>query len=173
MKKRSLPYWVSVFHSDLGWMALLGTENGLKQLTFGHPSAQAAKNALDPASVALARVLPSNSKLVKRFQAFTQGAKDDFGDVELDWGAATDFQRRVWRRCRKIPYGATLSYGQLAVGAGSPRAARAVGLCMANNPLPLLVPCHRVVRNDGRLGNYSAPGGVLMKKRLLRLEKPI
>ena len=73
-------------------------------------------------------------------------------------------------QCRRIPYGRTMSYAELAAKAGSPNAARAVGNCMAGNRIPLIVPCHRVVCSDGRLGSYSAPGGTRMKRRLLDLE---
>ena len=80
------------------------------------------------------------------------------------------FQRRVLNQCRRVPCGATISYARLAAKAGYPGAARAVGNCMAGNPIPLIVPCHRVVCSDGRLGAYSAPGGTAMKRRLLALE---
>ena len=73
-------------------------------------------------------------------------------------------------QCRLIPYGQVLTYGELAERAGSPRAARAVGNVMRTNRFPLIVPCHRVVGAAGALGGYSAPTGLKMKRRLLRLE---
>ena len=80
----------------------------------------------------------------------------------------TIFQRRVWAETAKIPFGETVSYGELAARAGSPRAARAVGSAMANNPLPILVPCHRIICSNGGLGGYG--GGLDMKRWLLRHE---
>ena len=72
--------------------------------------------------------------------------------------------------CRKIPYGKTLSYGQLAAKAGRPGAARAVGNHMAGNRTPIIVPCHRVLPSGGGLGGFSAAGGVALKRRLLEME---
>ncbi len=76
-----------------------------------------------------------------------------------------EFRFKVWKACSEIPYGSTISYGALARRAGYPRAARAVGTAMAHNPLPILVPCHRVVTSDGKLGGYG--GGEAMKRELL------
>ena len=89
-------------------------------------------------------------------------ALDDFGQ----------FRRSVLEACRRIPYGATASYADLARAAGSPAAARAVGGTMANNPLPLIIPCHRVLHSDGSLGGFSSPEGCTQKIRLLKLENP-
>jgi len=161
---------VVVFPSKLGWMALIGSGRTLRYLTFGHATAEAAVRAL-PATVSQsARPGDWNRPLVRRLKAYAAGARDDFRDVELDPGPATEFRRRVFCCCRQIGYGQTLTYGQLAAKAGHPRAARAVGGCMAANPIPLVIPCHRVVAAHGRLGGYSGVGGIRLKKRLLELE---
>jgi methylated-DNA-[protein]-cysteine S-methyltransferase len=159
-----------VLPSELGWIALVARAGTLRHLTFGHPSAQAAVTAL-PQEVTDA-ALPGGlgGPLIGRLQAYASGARDEFRDVEVDLGPVTEFQRRVLDRCRRIPYGHTLTYGQLATQAGYPGAARAVGNCMAANPIALIIPCHRVVASSGRLGGYSAIGGVCVKRRLLELE---
>ena len=90
--------------------------------------------------------------------------------VNGDLAGMTAFRRRVLRQCRKIPYGRTATYGQLAVKAGAAGAARAVGTCMATNRFPLIVPCHRVLPVGGRIGAFSAHGGPEMKRRLLTIE---
>lgn len=90
--------------------------------------------------------------------------------VQLDWTAVSPFRRRVLEVCRRIPYGRTASYAELARLAGNPKAARAAGGAMANNPLPLVIPCHRVLRSDGSIGGFSSPCGVSDKERMLRLE---
>jgi methylated-DNA-[protein]-cysteine S-methyltransferase len=108
--------------------------------------------------------------LVQRLSAYAEGRADTFLDVSLDLSHLTDFQREVVTLCRHIGYGKTLSYAELAARAGSPRAARAVGNVMRTNRFPLLVPCHRVVGSAGALGGYSAPDGLRMKERLLRME---
>ena len=161
---------VTAFPSELGWMAVVGRDTVVCQLTFGHPSAAAALRALDGQLLENARCSPWNAPLRRRLQAYAEGQRDDFRDVQVDWGSASKFRRSVLLACRKIPYGQTVSYAELARKVGSSHAARAVGNCMAANRLPLLIPCHRVVCADGRLGAYSAPGGCRMKRRLLDLE---
>lgn len=80
----------------------------------------------------------------------------------------TEFQLLVWRNLRKIPYGETVSYGQLAQRIGSPQAARAVGLANGSNPIPIIIPCHRVIGSNGDLTGFG--GGLAVKKKLLALE---
>jgi methylated-DNA-[protein]-cysteine S-methyltransferase len=82
----------------------------------------------------------------------------------------TEFQRRVWRALTEIPYGQTLSYGELARRIGKPSASRAVGLANGANPLPIIVPCHRVIGSDGTLTGFG--GGLPIKRKLLALEGP-
>ncbi|RJX29014.1 MAG: methylated-DNA--[protein]-cysteine S-methyltransferase [Desulfarculus sp.] len=89
-------------------------------------------------------------------------------DAAVDLSGLSDFSRRVLLACRGIPYGQTASYGQLARRAGSPRAARAVGQVMHNNPVPIFIPCHRVLGADGSLTGFG--GGLPMKEYLLALE---
>jgi O-6-methylguanine DNA methyltransferase len=96
------------------------------------------------------------------------GERVEFGDWPLDMRQATPFQRRVWRAVRRIPWGQTRTYWWVAVRIGDPRAARAIGQAMGANPLPLVVPCHRVIRTGGGLGGFG--GGLEMKRRLLTLE---
>jgi methylated-DNA-[protein]-cysteine S-methyltransferase len=159
-----------VFPSDLGWMALMVAGGAVKQLTFGHVSAAAATKALGQKTPKPTKPGKRHARLVRRLQAYAAGVPDPLRDIPVDLGPTGDFGRRVLEQCRQIPYGCTMSYGELAAKAGSPRAARAVGNCMATNKIPLLVPCHRVVRSGGRLGSYSAPGGTSTKRRLLALE---
>jgi len=173
MKKEEKPYWMVIFPNSLGWFALLGEKGRIKELTFGHPSYRSAKKALSPGILAQARSIGRKPPLVHRLQTYAKGArKDDFRDIRLDLGGLSVFQRRVLALCRKIPFGTRLSYAQLAARVGSPRAYRAVGNCMAGNKIPIIIPCHRVVPSSGGLGSYSAPGGMLMKKRLLGIENP-
>lgn len=90
--------------------------------------------------------------------------------VDVDLSEVPTFQRMVLEACGRIPYGKTASYADLARAVGKPGAARAVGGAMAHNPLPLVIPCHRVVRSDGSLGGFSSAKGIKEKKRLLHLE---
>lgn len=83
----------------------------------------------------------------------------------------TAFCQEVWKECLNIPSGTVLTYKELAQKIGRPRAARAVGTALARNPFAPYVPCHRVIRSDGGMGGYSAPGGITRKKRMLDREK--
>jgi len=182
---------LEIFPSALGWMAVFGVDGAVQHLTFGHDSPAEAWSALaervgiEPLTQARAHG-PKNKSgtngashvhagdwmqpLVRRLQLFAAGAEEDFSDVNIHLGPQTPFQKCVVDFCRAIPAGKTMTYSELAEAAGSPRAARAVGNCMAHNPLPLIVPCHRVVAASGSLGGYSAGEGIRMKLRLLEME---
>jgi methylated-DNA-[protein]-cysteine S-methyltransferase len=137
---------------------------------YGYDTAEAALAALAPERQRDIEIGAWNKPLVKRLQAFTLGKRDDFRDVQLDESGLTEFQRRVLAACRKVKYGQVASYGDLAIAVGAPRAARAVGSVRRKNCVPLIVPCHRILSSGGKIGGYSCPQGVSMKKRLLALE---
>jgi len=111
-----------------------------------------------------------NPRLRQRIAEFCETGTGDFSDVKTIETESTEFAVRVISVVRKIRAGATLSYGEVASKAGSPRAARAVGNIMARNPIPIIIPCHRVTASGGALGGYSSPQGLSMKERLLALE---
>jgi methylated-DNA-[protein]-cysteine S-methyltransferase len=108
--------------------------------------------------------------VLARIARHLETGREDLRDVEVDLTGVPPFQRRILEMLREVPPGATLSYGDLAKRAGSPGASRAVGGAMARNPVPIVVPCHRVVPTGKSLGNYSATGGVATKRALLALE---
>ena len=82
----------------------------------------------------------------------------------------TNFQRTVWKEISKIPFGETRTYKDLAIAIGKPNSSRAVANACGKNPYPVIIPCHRVIRSDGKLGGYSGVGGIKKKKELLELE---
>lgn len=164
---------ITVFATRLGWMALVERGGAVERLSFGHPSEAAARRALPKELLANAEHAAKATRLAARLQAYADGKPDDFADVQLSISYLSPFQIDILEHCRRIPYGATWSYAELARRAGRPGAARAVGNCMALNPVPIIVPCHRVVRADGRLGHYSALGGTATKQRLLAMEAEI
>jgi len=104
---------------------------------------------------------------MERLKGYFSGSRVTFTD-ELDLSHATHFQREVWETTRLIPYGETRNYAWIAEQIEKPQAARAVGQALSKNPLPIIVPCHRVVASDGKLSGFS--GGVEMKQHLLSLE---
>jgi methylated-DNA-[protein]-cysteine S-methyltransferase len=92
-------------------------------------------------------------------------------DLPVDWSAMTSFQRKALQLIFSIPYGEVITYGEVARRLGRPRAARAVGRANATNPMPLVIPCHRVVGSDGGLHGYGGRGGLQTKARLLQMER--
>lgn len=102
--------------------------------------------------------------------ALLRGEARDLSGVTLDMDRVLPFNRRVYEAARAIPSGATLSYGQIATQLGEPGAARAVGQALGRNPFPIIVPCHRVLAAGGKIGGFSANGGIRTKLRLLAIE---
>ena len=155
------------FNTNMGWIGVLGSAKGLLRTTLPQRSAQEAHQLLGD-SVNYATWSPRRFEgLMERFRAYFSGHKAAFPD-RLDLSGATSFQREVWEITRLIPYGETRSYTWVAEQIKKPKAMRAVGQALARNPLPVIVPCHRVLNADGKLGGYS--GGVEMKRQLLFLE---
>lgn len=106
---------------------------------------------------------------LRQIAEFLNGKRRDF-DMPIDWSVMTPFQTRVLRLTYAIPYGQTRTYGEIAAQIGNPRAARAVGRAQATNPMPLVIPCHRVLGSDGKLHGYGAANGIESKAWLLKLE---
>lgn len=162
-----MAYTYTVFDTEFGWMVIVASEQGLCRLTLPQP-------AVDKALVLISDLLPKATantgtfrELVFRLGNFFEGEKIEFPD-ELDLRNATDFQRDVWRLTSSIPYGETRTYGWIANELERPGSVRAVGQAMARNPLPIIIPCHRIVGSNGSLGGYS--GGLEMKRKLLEME---
>ena len=161
--------------TEIGFIGLLLSPRGLRATTLPRPSRDQAlrevaeMGADEPASKAEAGDLP------RRLGALAQGQPLDL-TADIDWdglsqpaaGSMSGFRRAVLEETLRIPAGRTRTYGWLAAKVGRPRAARAVGRVMATNPLPLVIPCHRVVGSDGSLHGYG--GGLPMKAALLRME---
>jgi len=108
--------------------------------------------------------------LIQKVKEYYAGKKVDFTDYQLNLDSYTDFQKKIAQTVRKIPYGETRSYKEAAEAAGFPRASRAVGNTMRNNPLPLIIPCHRVIKSDGALGGFSGKEDNTLKKKMIDLE---
>ena len=115
-------------------------------------------------------VFEETGNFPRQIQEYLSGERTTF-DLEIDWTLITPFQRQVLELQLAIPYGETRTYAQLAAQLGKPRAFRAVGRAGAMNPVPLIIPCHRVVGSDGSLRGYGAPGGIQTKAWLLALER--
>jgi methylated-DNA-[protein]-cysteine S-methyltransferase len=162
---------VEIFDSALGWMAVVGEEGVLSRVLFGYESELAVWRALDLAGVPCGRAVRWHPRLAGQLQDAACGEPQRLDSIELDLSSYTAFACDVLTACRGIPWGRTRTYGELAAACGAAGAARAVGNVMASNRFPLVVPCHRVVAAGGRLGGFSAPQGLAMKRRLLALER--
>ena len=110
------------------------------------------------------------SRCCQQMEEYFKGKRKDF-DLKLDWSGAPDFQQQVWAELIKIPFGKTASYSDIAERIGNPSAVRAVGLANRNNPIAIVVPCHRVIGKAGELRGYFY--GLDTKMQLLRLENPV
>jgi methylated-DNA-[protein]-cysteine S-methyltransferase len=113
---------------------------------------------------------PSVQRTIEGIVQLLQGEAVDFAAAALDMAGVPSFDRRVYEVARAIPPGATLSYGDIAAHLGAPGEARAVGQALGQNPFPLVVPCHRVLAAGGKVGGFSAHGGIATKLRLLSIE---
>ncbi len=156
--------WV-VYLADtpVGPLKLSFSDRGLAALEFaGEGGALQPKGDLPPAHLA-----PIIERTKQELTAYFNGAPTDFAALVLD-PQGTPFQLRVWQELRRIPRGKTISYGELARRVGNPKASRAVGQANGRNPLPLIVPCHRVIAADGGLGGFSS--GLDHKRWLLHHE---
>lgn len=155
-----LAVYYSRMESPIGNLLLAATERGLRYVYFGDALPKSKKWEVWIESPQLLR--PYEEQL----QAYFRGELREF-TCKLDL-AGTEFQKKCWSALLRIPYGKTRSYAEIAREVGSPRAFRAVGQANHNNPIPIIVPCHRVITSNGTLGGYG--GGLEMKRSLLKLE---
>jgi methylated-DNA-[protein]-cysteine S-methyltransferase len=154
--------------SPFGPLLLATTRRGLVRV--GLPNQDADELLADLADRVSPRVLEAPAELddARRELDLYFGGKLDRFDLPLDWRLSGGFRRRVLRAIDRIPYGQTRTYTEMARRAGNERAVRAAGSACGSNPIPLVVPCHRVLRTGGALGGYG--GGLPMKQSLLELE---
>ncbi|WP_028267929.1 methylated-DNA--[protein]-cysteine S-methyltransferase [Arthrobacter sp. MA-N2] len=154
--------------SPIGHLLLAATERGLVRVAFDVEDHDAVLQLL--AEKLSPRILFSPARLdsaARELDEYFAGSRRSF-DLPLDFSLSRGFRLSVLEHLPRIAYGHTESYAQVALAAGSPRAVRAVGSACATNPLPVIVPCHRVVKSDGSFGNYL--GGTAAKRTLLALE---
>ena len=161
-----------IFETKWGYFGLAGTESALCRTLLPEPNSQKIETRL-------LKNLPDAQfdenffkALQKQITAYFEGSCVNFSpDIPIGLDGFRGFSRKVLTTCRSIKFGRTISYSGLAKKASRPAASRAVGNALAKNPLPLIIPCHRVIRTDGKMGGFSAPGGISLKKRMLALER--
>ena len=161
--------WV-VFRGPFGWIGVAATEQGICSVVLPKKDNSAVLRELgyEAADVSSGpAVSPALAKAVKLLKRYFAGESVSF-DVPLDLRYYTPFQQAVWKAAAAIPAGETRPYAWIAKRIRNPKAARAVGQALGANPMPIIIPCHRVISAAGTLGGYS--GGFGMKKKLLELE---
>jgi len=162
----------AVFPTELGWMAVLRCELKVSRIILPGSSRSEdvarAHRALGRSFPEMREVSPKAfGSLPERLVSYMSGEQATFDD-DVDTSTWTAFRTRIWEATRLIPYGETRSYGWVAATAGQPRACRAAGQALHNNPLPIIVPCHRVIGADSSLTGFGS--GIELKQRLLSLE---
>jgi methylated-DNA-[protein]-cysteine S-methyltransferase len=168
MNKEKVKVAIDSCPTAWGWVGIASSPSGLLALTLPKPIQEMAlKQLFERWGKEQLYNDPKLDGLKRKLQYYFDGQRVLF-DEPLDLRETTAFQRQVWLAVRDIPYGETRSYGQIARQVGSPGAARAVGQAMAANPLPIIVPCHRVIGSDGNLRGFG--GGLDLKHRLLEME---
>jgi O-6-methylguanine DNA methyltransferase len=166
---KSPQVFYTVFPSPMGKIGLAATSKGICRLSYYLPGKSAfvemLKESVHPNPVHKPEMFVD---LVDQFDQYFAG-KLDYFKCDLDLGLGTEFQSKTWKKLTTIPYGKTRSYHWLAKSVGKPLACRAVGNANGKNPIPIIVPCHRVIRKNGDLGGFT--GGLQFKRFLLNLEQ--
>lgn len=173
----------TIFETEFGYCGLLGSGNGVFRASLPLPDCCKAEIYLLVGITSITRDNEFMPKLQEEIRSYFLGKFVDFSRYQhsfFDLAAendghswkSTSFGRNILHACCKIPYGETVSYGQLAKSAGHPKAARAVGNIMGKNPLPIIIPCHRVIKADGACGGFmrNSPGATQLKAAMLNLE---
>lgn len=155
--------------SPLGSLMLAETERGAWGFVFGVSRADFLDLLLERGEYGSARWQDTPNPTLVQVAAYLAGERRNFS-IPIDYSGLTDFQVQVYRAVLAVPYGETATYGQIAETIGRPMAARAVGAANGANPLPLIIPCHRLVGADGGLHGYGGAGGLKTKRWLLDLE---
>lgn len=162
----------ALFDTAIGTCGIAWHATGIVGLNLPEASAVAMRKRMQARFAAAAEAKPDKhvKAAIKHITALLQGKQTQLNHLELDMQGVPEFHQRVYALARQIPAGSTLSYGEVATRLGKPGAARAVGQAMGRNPFPIIVPCHRVLAANGKLGGFTANGGVDTKQRMLQIE---
>lgn len=160
----------AIFNTALGEFGIGWTETGIARLQLPGLERADLEARINRDGARPGEVPGEIEALMCRIEDYAEGAEIDFSDVPLDVGGVSEFNRKTYLLLVTIGWGQTTSYGALARQLGDVNLSRAVGAAMGSNPVPLIIPCHRVLASDGKPGGFSAPGGALSKIRMLELE---
>jgi methylated-DNA-[protein]-cysteine S-methyltransferase len=166
----------AIFETLNGFAGIVWSPKGVSGFSLPASSRAAAEHAMRRRAPSAIEAEPSApiARIIADARRYFQGEAIDFTDVPLDLAPQEPFFARVYAHVRSLRWGETTTYGAVARHLGAePQAARDVGQAMASNPVPLIVPCHRVLAAGGRIGGFSAPGGSQSKARMLELEQAL
>ena len=155
--------------TPLGVIWLGVTQNGLASISFSEKQSDYEEELAGRGYEQITTDYDCANAFSSQIQEFLHGERRQF-DLPIDWSIMTPFQQQVLLATQAIPYGETRSYAQIAAQIGKPKAARTVGRAQATNPIPLVIPCHRVIGSDGKMHGYGGRGGTRTKAWLLALE---
>ena len=162
----------ALFDTPIGACGIAWTARGVAGLQLPEATADATRARLKrrwPEAIESAPP-PGIGRAIERVLGLLRGEASDLAGIPLDLEAAPEFHRRVYEVARTIPPGRTMTYGEIARSLGVPHEAREVGQALGRNPVAIIVPCHRVLGADGKMGGFSANGGVSTKRRMLEIE---
>lgn len=160
---------LTAFDSPIGWIGILDCDGTLQRVKIGLVDQAQLLQAFAEYEIGPSRPTGGRLEIKRRFERLLSGKPDDLLDIQIDTSDLTEFQQSVVDQCRRIPFGKTVSYGELASLSGRPKTARAVGTVMRKNRFPLVVPCHRVVSAAG-IGGFTAAQGLTTKRILQAIE---
>jgi methylated-DNA-[protein]-cysteine S-methyltransferase len=162
----------ALFDTAIGRCAIVWSARGVAAFGFPEGSEQATRKRIAKRHPSAHEASPPADiqRVIDDIVALLAGEPRDLSAVAIDTDGMPEFNRRVYEIARSVPPGATLSYGEIAERLGDRALARDVGVALGQNPIPIIVPCHRVLAAGGKMGGFSAPGGVRTKLRLLSIE---
>ena len=166
-----MPLYYTLIPTTLGPLGLGWSDAGIRQISLPEATAEATAARLEAKGYKKRRAIAKElDHSAKRIAQHLRGRVVDLNEVVLDLAHLPETRRVIYSTLRRVPAGTTLTYGELADRAGMPGTQQSVGTAMAENPCPVVIPCHRVLPAGGRLGNYSGPGGAVTKAQILRIE---
>jgi methylated-DNA-[protein]-cysteine S-methyltransferase len=162
----------TLFQTAIGWCGIVWSPRGIAGVQIAEKSEQAARNRVVRRYPGVHEAVPPANvpRVIADIVALLIGEPKELSHVTLDLDGVSDFNRRVYDVARTIGPGATISYGEIAARLGDRTLARDVAQALSQNPFPIIVPCHRVLAAGGKMGGFSAPGGVRTKLRMLSIE---
>jgi methylated-DNA-[protein]-cysteine S-methyltransferase len=162
----------AIFNTPIGACGVAWNAHGIAGLQLPEATAEKTRTRMRRRWTGATEALPPPTvqDAINRVQTLLKGGAVDLGDVQLDLEAAPEFHRKVYAVARTIPPGQTMTYGEIARKLGVPHESREVGQALGRNPVAIIVPCHRVLGADGKMGGFSANGGIATQRRIVELE---